>query len=287
MNMLLLIDANSLIHRFFHALPPLTTPKGEAIGAIYGVSQVLLKIFREIKPTYMAAAFDRPEPTFREEMFKDYKAHRPPTAQPLIDQIIRCHDTFDKFKVKTFEIPSYEADDIVGTLVEKFRNEPDLQIMIFSGDLDTLQLVEGDKVVVNFLLKGISETKIYNEVAVGERYTGLVPKQLPDYKGLVGDVSDNIPGVDGIGAKTALTLIQKFGSIETLFEDIALVEEKVAKKIRGQKEAALFSKRLATINRSAPLYFDSLDDLRVSAPNFEELKKYFTELGFESLVRRL
>ena len=106
----------------------------------------------------MAAAFDRPEPTFREEMFKDYKAHRPATVQPLIDQIIRTHDVFDKFKVKTFEIPSYEADDIVGTLVEKFRGEPDLQIMIFSGDLDTLQLVEGDKVVVNFLLIGVVQS---------------------------------------------------------------------------------------------------------------------------------
>lgn len=283
---LLLLDANSLIHRFFHALPPLTTPKGEPIGAIYGLSQVCLKILRELKPTHIAAAFDRPEPTFRDGMYKEYKAQRPPTANELVAQIIRAHDLFDKFKIKTFELPGFEADDIIATLAEKFRAEPDMTVSIFSGDRDSFQLVEGDKVVVEFLIKGITETQRFNETAVKEKF-GLLPSELNDYKAFVGDASDNIPGVKGVGPKTALPLIQEYKTAEAVFENIGLLPAKVYKKLEGQQEIALLSKKLSTLDRHAPIYFDSVDDLVWAPIDFTELGKYFTELGFNSLVRRI
>jgi DNA polymerase-1 len=283
---LLLIDANSLIHRFFHALPPLTTPKGEPCGALYGLSQVLLKIFREIRPTHIAAAFDRPEPTFRDELFKDYKAHRPPTADELIAQLQRSHDVFDVFGAKTFEIPGFEADDIIGTLVERFRGEPDVAVAVFSGDLDTLQLVQHDKVVVEFLLKGITETKRYNEAAVVERY-GLSPSQLPDYKGFVGDASDNIPGVKGVGPKTILPLLQKYGSVEGVFSALPQLTDRERKKLEGHEEEALLSKKLGTIHRNAPLYFDTIDELRAAPLDMTKLSAFFMEFGFQSLAKRV
>jgi DNA polymerase-1 len=285
MKTLLLIDANSLIHRFFHAMPPLTTSKGEPAGAIYGLSQVLFKIFREIKPDYIAGCFDRPEPTFRDEMYKEYKIHRPPAASELIAQIIKSRELFSKFGVKVAELAGYEADDLIGTLAERFKREPDLKISIFSGDFDNLQLVSDDKVVVQFLIKGITETVTYNEAAVIAKY-GLKPEQLPDLKGFLGDASDNIPGVKGVGLKTAAPLIQKFGSIEKVYEDIGLVEDKVAKKIADHKAEALFSKKLATIRRDAP-YDATLQDLKAGELDAESLKKYFSELGFMSLVKRL
>ncbi len=283
---LLLIDANSLIHRFFHALPPLTTPKGESAGALYALSQVLLKIFREIHPSHIAAAFDRPEPTFRDELFKDYKAHRPPTADALIAQLRRSHDVFDVFGVKTFEIPGFEADDIIGTLVERFRGEPDTTISVFSGDLDILQLVEGDKVITEFLIKGVTETKRYNEAAVVERY-GLRPAQLPDYKGFVGDASDNIPGVKGIGPKTILPLLQKYGSVEGVFAALPQLTEPEQKKFTGHEEEAKLSKKLGTIHRDAPLYFDMIDELRAAPLDQTKLSAFFMEFGFQSLAKRV
>ncbi len=283
---LLLIDANSLIHRFFHALPPLTTPKGEPCGALYGLSQVLLKIFREIRPTHMAAAFDRPEPTFRDGLYKEYKAHRPPTADTLIAQLQSAHDVFDLFGVKTFEIPGFEADDILGTLVERFRGEPDTIISVFSGDLDTLQLVQDDKVVAEFLIKGVTETKRYNEAAVIERY-GLTPSQLPDYKGFVGDASDNIPGVKGVGPKTILPLLQKYKSVEGIFAALPQLTDRERKKLEGHEEEAKLSKTLGTIHRNAPLYFDTIDELRAAPLDQTKLAAFFVEFGFQSLAKRV
>ena len=285
MKTLLLIDANSLIHRFFHAMPPLTTPKGEPIGAIYGLSQVLLRIFREIKPDYIAGCFDRPEPTFRDEIFKEYKAQRPQAEDALVFQIIKTRELFKQFNVKTVELPGYEADDLIGTLAEKFKTESDLQIIIFSGDLDNLQLVDGKTVVVDFLLRGITEVMRYDEAAVVAKY-GLSPKQLPDFKAFVGDASDNIPGVKGVGPKTAAPLIKEFGTAEEVYNSLAIIPEKTVKKIADQKDTALMSKKLATIVRDAPVDL-KLDDVKVRPFDIVALKKYFGELGFESLVRRL
>ena len=148
MKKLLLIDANSIIHRSFHAIPPFTAPDGRPSGAIYGIASILLKLWREEKPDYAAALFDRPEPTFRDEKYAEYKAQRPPAADELISQIIEAHNLFQAFGIKTFEKARYEADDLIATLAIKFKDIPDLQVVILTGDRDTLQLVEGDKLVV-------------------------------------------------------------------------------------------------------------------------------------------
>src|SRR3989344_8043793 len=169
MKTLLLIDSNALIHRFFHALPPFTAPDGQPTNALYGVAGVLLKIYKEHQPDYIAAAFDRPEKTFREEEFKEYKIQRPPTAAELVPQIRRAQEVFELFKVKIFAQPGFEADDIIGTLAEKFKNEKDFQVVILSGDLDMLQLVEDEKVLAQISKTGITETTVFNEEAVKER----------------------------------------------------------------------------------------------------------------------
>ncbi|MEK9183957.1 MAG: 5'-3' exonuclease, partial [Patescibacteria group bacterium] len=216
---LLLIDSHALIYRFFYALPPLTTPAGESVGSIYGLARLILNIFKEKKRDYVIATFDRPEKTFRAEVFKEYKIQRPKPAPELISQFNKARELFEQFGVKVIEKAGYEADDLIGSLAEKFKNEPDLITSILSGDLDNLQLVDNDKIVVEIIKKGTSDVEIYNEVAVKNRY-GLTPKQLPDLKGLVGDTSDNIPGVKGVGYKTAIPLLQKYGSLENIFNNL-------------------------------------------------------------------
>ncbi|MBI4992393.1 MAG: hypothetical protein HZB99_04215 [Candidatus Harrisonbacteria bacterium] len=296
MKKLLLIDANSLIHRSFHALPPLTTPKGEPINAVYGLSSILMKLLREHNPDYVAAAFDRPEPTFRDDMYKDYKAHRPPTANELVSQLIKAHETFEKFGIKVVEKVGLEADDIVGTLAEKFKNSEtlrhtqgdnfELKIIIFSGDKDNLQLIDGGKVFVELLKTGVSKTITYDKALFLQEY-GFTPEQLVDYKALIGDASDNIPGVTGIGPKGATDLIKEYGSIEKIYEEVGLIPKEVLrKKLEAGRESAFLSKKLAMIKRDAPLEI-TLDDLKQETLDREALKKYFEELGFKSLVERL
>ncbi len=284
MKTLLLIDANSLIYRCFFALPPFTTKEGKASGALYGLSTVLMKIFREQSFDFVIAFFDRPEPTFREKIYKEYKAHRPPTPNELIEQIKEAHELFNQFGIKTFEAPSFEADDLIGTAVEKFKNLPDLKIIIFTGDLDTLQLIDNHKITVETFKKGVSNITIYNEEAVKNRF-GILPEQIIDYKGLVGDPSDNIPGVKGIGPKTAASIIQKYGSLENFLETGD--KEKSYLKIFENKEIARLSKNLATIRRDAPLEITNLDELKYQKPPTEKLAVYLEKLGFKSLVDRM
>src|SRR3989344_169568 len=286
MRKLLLIDANSLIHRSFHALPPLTTPKGEPINAVYGLSSILLKLLRDNNPDYVAAAFDRPEPTFRDEMFRDYKAHRPPTANELISQLIKAHETFEKFGIKVVEKAGFEADDIVGTLAELFKNEPDIKVVIFSGDKDNLQLVDNGKVFVELLKTGVSKTVTYDKALFLQEY-GFAPVQLVDFKALVGDTSDNIPGVTGIGPKGATDLIREYGSVEKIYEEAGLIPKKLLQeKLEANRENAFLSKKLAKIKRDVPLEI-SLEDLKLNSLDKEGLKNYFEEKGFKSLVERL
>ena len=286
MKTLLLIDAHALIYRFFHALPALTTPDGQPIGAVYGLANVILKILRERQPDYIAACFDRPEETFRAKEYADYKAHRVAPPDELISQFKLTRELFDKFKIRIVEMPGFEADDLIATLVEKYKNTPDLKIIIFSGDLDLLQLVNNDKVVVEFLRTGISDTMIYDEKAVEQRYD-LKPEQLPDLKGLLGDASDNIPGVKGIGPKTAGPLIKKYGTLENLFENLWEVPDKIGLKLTDKKSEALFSKKLATVKRDVPLFVQSLEDLKSEPIDKDGLVKYFENFGFVSLIKRL
>jgi DNA polymerase-1 len=288
MKKLLLIDANSIIHRSFHALPPFTTPEGKPSGAIYGLASILLKLWREERPDYAAALFDRPEPTFRDEKYAEYKAQRPPTADELISQLIEAHTLFEAFGITTFEKPGYEADDLIATLAEKFKTLPDVQVVILTGDRDTLQMVEGDKLVVQTFNKGVSDTTIYNEQAVIEKY-GIAPKQMVDYKALVGDSSDNIKGVPGVGPKTALELIKKFGTVKEMYEQLAGDDaelNKLRERFGAFKKEAELSEMLVTLERHAPIDIPAIDAL-APAEGTGSAAVYFEKMGFATLLKRL
>lgn len=277
MKTLLLIDAHSIIHRAYHALPPLTSPNGTPTGALYGVARILSKVLSEKKPDYVAAAFDLPGPTFRKKEYSEYKAHRPPADDALISQLIEARTLFKIFGVTSFEKEGFEADDIIGTLAEKFSEK--VKILILTGDLDSLQLIS-ENVSVETFKKGVSETVLYDTAAVISRF-GILPKQVPDMKGLAGDPSDNIPGVRGVGPKTAALLLKRFETIEDFFESND--QEKKFAAIREHKEDALLSKRLATIRRDVPISV-SIEDLLIHQDSNTHAE-YMKTLGFSSLLK--
>ena len=227
-------------------------------------------------------------------MYEEYKSHRPKAPDELISQIIEAHLLFENFGIKSFEIPGFEADDLIGTAVEKFsargesasggKNNPELKIIILTGDLDALQLIENEKIMVETFKKGISDTIIYNEKETLNKF-GVLPRQLIDYKGLVGDQSDNIKGVAGIGPKTTTQIIQKYGTIEQFLENGQ--KEKSYEKINASREIALLSKKLATIRRDAPLKINHLEELKYEGIPKEKLLAYFEEFGFQSLAKRI
>ncbi len=282
---LLIIDANALVHRTFHALPPLSTQDGKPVGALYGLANVLIKVLKQEHPDYVIAAFDTPEPTFRKKMFADYKAHRPKTPDELISQLIESRVLFNKIGIVTIEQPGFEADDLIGSLVERFGSTKNLQITILTGDLDALQLVSGDDITVLTFKKGVSQTITYDERQVVERY-GIKPEQLVDYKGLVGDPSDNIPGVPGIGPKTATQLLKEYHSIEKTYANIKKIKSAATvKKLTEHKEQAFLSKQLAIIRRDVPCNV-SLIDISYT-PSYRALIPYLKKLEFFSLIVRL
>lgn len=294
---LILIDGNALVHRAFHALPPtLTSPKGVLINAVYGFVSVLFKMIKELKPDYVAATFDLAAPTFRHEEFTEYKSHRVKAPDELYAQIPLIKEILTAMGIPIYEKEGFEADDLIGSLAEKSKDSPDLQTIIATGDLDTLQLVEGDKVVVFTLRKGVTDTVIYNEKEVKNRFSGLLPNQMTDYKGLKGDPSDNIPGVPGIGEKTAITLISKYKNIENLYEQLAKdnppaggpkdISPKLAEKLLENKDMAFFSKKLATIIRNVDIDFSlAKSDWRQNIDK-EKLNGLLKEFGLYSLVKR-
>ena len=293
MRKLVLIDSNALVHRAFHALPPtLTSPKGVMTNAVYGFTSVLLKMLRDLKPDYVAATYDLAGPTFRHEEFEEYKAHREKAPDELYAQIPLTKEIIRKFGIPIYEKQGFEADDLIGSLAEKGKREKDLQVVIVTGDMDTLQLVDGSKVVVFTLRKGLTDTVTYTEEEVKARY-GIKPEQVVDFKGLKGDPSDNIPGVPGIGEKTASMLIQEYGSIEDLYKKIeketgkSKLSPKLKEKLTENKDQAFFSKKLATIIRDVDIDF-RLDgaDWRENLDR-QELERIFKEFGFYSLVKRL
>ena len=284
MKQLLLIDANSIIHRSFHALPAFTGPVGEPTGALYGIASILLKLWREDRPTYAAALFDRPEPTFRKQEYAEYKAQRPPAPDELVNQIIEAHRLFAAFGIATFERPGFEADDLIATLAERFRQEPDLQIVILTGDRDTLQLIDGDHIVVRTFNKGVSDTTTYDEAAVTEKY-GFPPRLMVDYKALVGDPSDNIKGVSGVGPKTATELIKRFGGVDDIFR-AAADDPKLAARLAGKEQEAAFSRKLVVLDREVPVDLGGISDLAAS-DDPARIESYFRDKGFVTLLKRL
>jgi len=292
---LVLLDTHAIIHRAYHALPDFATSKGEPTGALYGLCLMLFSIIEKFHPDYIVAAYDLPKPTYRHEAYKEYKAGRAKTDDALIEQIKKSRKIFEAFDIPMYDKEGFEADDILGTIVEKTKNEKELQIIIASGDMDTLQLVVGEKVEVFTLKKGIKDTILYDEKAVIERF-GFGPELVPDYKGLRGDPSDNIPGIKGIGEKTGEILIQNFGSIEKIYAELEKGDEKFAKVkitpriielLRKGKEDAEFSKMLATIRRDAPIDFSVPDKNFAESIDFKKIEALFAELEFRTLAQRL
>lgn len=282
---LLLIDANSLIHRCYHALPPLTTKDGKPAQALYGMASIFLRMWKSERPAYAAALFDRPEPTLRKKRYPEYKATRPPAPDDLIEQIISAHDLFPIFGIRTFERAGYEADDLIATFAETFGKTSGVRVVILTGDTDTLQLVRGERVVVRAFRTGLSDTMIYDDKAVHERYR-LAPEQLIDYKALVGDTSDNIKGVPGIGPKTAQALLERFGTLENMFKRIEKEDPKRAARFVGFRAHAEEARSLVLLDRHVPVETPALNELGVDDSD-ARLRAYLEERGFASLLKRL
>ena len=304
---LVLLDAHAILHRAYHALPDFASAKGEPTGALFGLTTMLIKILEELEPDYVVACYDLPGPTFRKEVYKDYKAGRAKADDELVSQMKRSRDVFKSFDISIYDKPGFEADDMLGTIVEQVKkrngemnsgkggNEK-IDIIIASGDMDTLQLVDDKKVQVYTLKKGIKDTIIYDEDGVRERF-GFGPELLPDYKGLRGDPSDNIVGIKGIGEKTATTLITTFGSIENMYKELeksgeakfekAGITERIFNLIKEGKEEAEFSKMLATIRRDAPIEFTLPEKELKSSLDMEKIGVLFSELDFRTLANRL
>ena len=246
----LIIDGSSLIHRAFFALPPLTTRKGQHTGAVYGFLRMFHKLLQDVKPRWVAAAFDKSRITFRTKLYADYKGQRKPTPPELKEQFPLCMEVLRSMGVPALELDDYEADDIIGTFAKKL--DPGLEVFIVTGDRDELQLID-DRTRVMYTKKGISDIKLYDKESFAADYEGLAPLQLIDLKGLMGDTSDNIPGVPGVGPKTALKLIAEYGSVENVIAHVEEVKGKSLKeKLVNNKEQALLSKELATIYTEVP-----------------------------------
>jgi DNA polymerase I len=290
---IVIADGNSIIHRAYHALPRLSSKNGKLINAVYGFLLVFFKAAEEFKPDFFAVAFDLPSPTFRHKKYKDYKATRQKAPQDLYDQIPLVKDVLREFNVAVFEKAGFEADDIISTIDKKAKEEsPGISVIIASGDSDSLQLIDEDTKVY-LLRKGVKDVILYDEKAVAEKFSGLKPKQLIDYKALRGDSSDNIPGVKGIGDKTAMDLLLKFGSLENIYKEIKEntdksqgLKEKLKMTLLASEQQAFFSKELVVLEKESPLDFVLG---KCSWGDYDKVKiiKTLETLGFHALAKRL
>lgn len=324
MDCLVLIDGHAILHRAFHALPSLTTSKGQPIGAVFGFCSMLLRVIKDLKPKYLAVAFDRPAPTFRQELFPAYQAQRPEMADELLDQIELVHRVLETMKVAIFEMDGYEADDVMGTLAMKatariegrklkvgaedrrlkierrkihppssifnapsssfYHPSSSLEVIIVTGDRDMLQLV-GENVKVLAPVTGITNMVLYDEAKVKERY-GLKPSQWVDFKALVGDPSDNYPGVMGIGPKTAASLLNKYGSLGRIYQNLEELPGKLVQAIKEGQENVSLAKKLAQIVTDAPISLN-LEKCRLQDLNNPKVEELFKEFEFKSLWDRI
>jgi len=283
MSKFLIIDGNSLMYRAYFALPDLMNSEGMHTNAIYGFSMMLLKLLDEEKPDYIAIAFDKKAPTFRHKEYSAYKGTRQSMPEELVEQVDTLKDVINAFNIKTIEIEGFEADDIIGT-VSKIASESGMEVLIVTGDRDALQLVSTN-VKVKICKKGITQMDEYDEKAVFEKYE-VTPLQFIDLKGLMGDKSDNIPGVPNIGEKTAIKLIKEFGSIENLLMNTDKLKGKVKENIENNAELVVLSKRLATIERNVPIDID-LNEYVVKNYDVNKLTELFEKLEFSSLIADL
>ena len=289
---LLIIDSNAIIHRAFHALPPLQTQKGEIVNAVYGFCLMFLKAINEIKPDFIVACFDMKGPTFRHIQFKEYKAKRAKAPDELYSQIDIVKKVLTAFSVPFFEKQGYEADDLIATinfLMRKKQISPKPEIVILSGDMDNLQLVS-DTTKVYTMRKGLKDTVLYGINEVKEKFNGLTPEQVVDYKALRGDPSDNIPGITGIGDKTAIQILLEFTSLENLYKEVEKDTEKaktlkpnLLQKIKDYKDQAFISQKLAKMDSTAPIDF-SLKEIEFKGFDKEKAKQVLESLEFFTLV---
>ncbi|MEJ0001735.1 MAG: DNA polymerase [bacterium] len=292
---LVLLDAHAIIHRAYHALPEFLSSKGEPTGALYGLSNMLMKIIADLKPDYIVACYDLPQKTFRHEAYKEYKAGRAKADDALISQLKSSRSIFEAFNIPIYDAPGFEADDVLGTIADQLKKNKGTNIIIASGDMDTMQLVDGKKVQIYTLKKGITDTILYDEDGVMERF-GFAPKLLPDYKGLRGDPSDNIIGIKGVGEKTATDLIRNFGTVEDIYKKLkkdegafkaAGISPRMIELLRANEEEALFSKTLATIRRDAPVDFKIPEKTFWQNADIKKIEQIFSQYEFRSLVPRV
>lgn len=280
MGKLILVDGNAILHRAFHALPPLTTKRGEPINAVYGLVSMLLRVIQDLKPTHIAVCFDEKEPTFRHKEFKGYQAQRPPVALDLSSQFEKARRVFSAMGIPIYSKPGYEADDVIGTLAQ----QGDDNVVIVTGDRDQLQLVN-DKIKVYMPMVGLSTAKLMGENDVIEKM-GVPPNQIDDFKALVGDASDNYTGIAGIGPKTAISLLEKYGTLDGIYKNLKDISPSVAKKLEEGTDSAKLSKRLATIVTDVPvsLNIDASGKWDIDSQKVLDL---FSEFGFKTLTERV
>ena len=279
MNKLVLIDGNSLINRAFYATPPLSAKDGTPTNAVYAFVNMLVRIIGDIKPRYMLVAFDRKEPTFRHEMYADYKGTRKPMPEDLRPQIDLMKKVLDTMGISRYEQAGIEADDIIGSMAKRYKGDT----IIITGDKDSFQLVD-ETTSVYFTRRGITETEIYSNENFKEK-TGIEPIQIIDLKSMMGDSSDNIPGIAGVGEKTALSLVEKYGSLENLYAHVDELSGKLKEKVENSKDIAYLSKTLATINVKLDIPVKD-EDMGYVFPFGAATKKLFIDLDFRNIIRR-
>ena len=279
---LLVIDGNSLLYRAFYALPPMQSRRGEHTNAVYGFTNMLLKLLEAEEPDYAAVAFDPPRPSFRVQIDQSYKAQREKTPDELAEQIGRTRAVLAALGVPVFEVEDFEADDVIGT-ISRLADDKSHRVTVVSGDADLLQLVN-DAVTVMLTKKGISSMEKYDRKKMTEQY-GLTPEQFIDYKALRGDPSDNIPGVPGVGEKTARSLLEQYGSIEGIYENLAELKGRVAANLEQYRDDLQRGRKLVRLRLDVPLDLD-WEDLRYGDPDREKLLEIFDELDFRSLANR-
>ena len=285
MEKLVLIDGNSLSFRAFFALPLLTNKAGVYTNAIYGFTMILDKIIKEEQPTHFMVAFDAGKTTFRNNMYSEYKGGREKTPDELRSQLPYIRQLVESYNIKHYELENYEADDIIGTLSKQADNQ-NLKTIIITGDRDLTQLAS-ENVTIYYTKKGVTDIDHYTPEFIAEKYDGIVPNQIIDMKGLMGDKSDNIPGVPGIGEKTAIKLLKQFETVEGVYENIdELKKSKMKEKLIENEENAKLSKDLATINRDSPIEV-TIDDLKLTDYSDEEKIKLFKTLEFKQLLDQM
>lgn len=310
MNKLVIIDGNAIMHRAFHAIPPLTTPKGEPINAVYGLISMLLKVIGEIKPTHVAVAFDRKEPTFRQKELSTYQAQRPPMAEELSSQFEKAQEFLAAADISVYSKAGYEADDVIGTIASEARKDTKIlrykdtresrqkkssieypvsnisEVVIVTGDRDQLQLIDDKKNIKLYMpVAGILNAKLYGEADTVERM-GVPPTQIVDLKALTGDTSDNYFGVPGIGPKTAINLLNQFKDVKNIYSNLDKVSVRVREKLEKGKKSADQSYFLATIDRNVPIDFDfeEMGNWNIAGQNVLNL---FEKFGFRTLNKRI